>query len=89
VIRRTTAALAYGGKERDKLRDERLHLLPQRGEFVRFGVVQGKHGLVGSGANGLSGRDASTDVDALSIEQDGIPDSGRSVSLSVNLEKLN
>jgi hypothetical protein len=29
------------------------------------------------------------DVDALLIEQDGIPDSGRSVSLSVNMEKLN
>jgi hypothetical protein len=46
VSRRTTAALAYGGKERDKLRNKRLELLPERGEFVRFGGVQGKHGVV-------------------------------------------
>lgn len=72
------AALAYGGKERDKLRNERLHLLRQRGEFVRFGVVQGKHGVVGSGAMACLAEMLPLDIDTLSIEQDGIPDSGRS-----------
>ena len=46
VYRRMAASLAYGGKERARLRNEGLETLPDAGEFVRFGSVQREHGVV-------------------------------------------
>jgi hypothetical protein len=46
VRRGTTAALAYGGKERVKLRDESFEALPECCKFVRFAGVQREHSVV-------------------------------------------
>jgi hypothetical protein len=46
VSRPTTASLAYGGKGRDKLRNERLETQPERGKFAWLRSVQREHGIV-------------------------------------------
>jgi len=46
VYRRVAASLAYGGKERARLRNEGLEALPEGSEFEWLGSVKREHGVV-------------------------------------------